>query len=751
MKTQTALSGFPDWACILRRGSLMTLALLILAFLAATVSAKPPSSTQLQGLPTRPPPPQPTSPPPQPPPPQPTSPPQPPGPLPSPSQPTPQPPTPVPPPTATPIPSVDLTFEELGYTSFQLSGSESKWIDLYLPHSFIPNHNRSYLDLTIGHTPPEPDKPSVISLTLNSAPLAIVTLSQENAEPTTYRFNLNNTPLLPGRNSLNVALDNGAMCNVRGAVINVTIHDSSSFHLEYSLGRQSPDLALYPIPFFERSFEYEPVYIVLPSNPSMTDLTAAATIAAGLGKLSDGEMRLAYVPDTQVSIDVRNNHHLIVIGKRGANRLLGALNLPLPLDDPTLSDEQGVIQELVSPWNPRRMILVITGGSDEGLSKASQAINRETFLLGMQGSVAIVEAVFPPEPVESHQLDTDFTVSDLGYGEKVVYGTRPHTLDYQFYVPLGFAITEDARFTLYYSHAEAISSQSSSLDVHLNDVPMRSVLLDESNASEGRLEIMLPSWLIHPGHNEILVSIEMNLDNENKCLFLDAEHLWTAIYSHSHFHLPLTPQEVIPSLALFPYPFDERPSLSGLLIVLPDRPRRLDYDLMLELAVGLGSADQSTSPTLDVTTADLVTQQNRQDKDLILIGRPSGHSLIAELNDDLPQPFEPGSDLLRPRIESVVFVQNPALHVGLIEELAAPWDSERTILVLTGTTDEGVVLANTTLLSGNAELAGNVVMVEESVGAHAFDTRSLLSTPGTGAGVFDANQTTLIQLGERWW
>ena len=99
----------------------------------------------------------------------------------------------------------------------------------------------------------------------------------------------------------------------------------------------------------------------------------------------------------------------------------------------------------------------------------------------------------------------------------------------------------------------------------------------------------------------------------------------------------------------------------------------------------------------------------------------------------------------------MVFVQNPALHVGLIEELAAPWDSERTILVLTGTTDEGVVLANTTLLSGNAELAGNVVMVEESVGAHAFDTRSLLSTPGTGAGVFDANQTTLIQLGERWW
>jgi hypothetical protein len=51
------------------------------------------------------------------------------------------------------------------------------------------------------------------------------------------------------------------------------------------------DLALYPVPFFERPLEYPPVYFVLPDNPSTTDLSAAATIAAGLGKSSNGEIR----------------------------------------------------------------------------------------------------------------------------------------------------------------------------------------------------------------------------------------------------------------------------------------------------------------------------------------------------------------------------------------------------------------------------------------------------------------------------
>jgi hypothetical protein len=524
------------------------------------------------------------------------------------------------------------------------------------------------------------------------------------------------------------------------------------------------NLALYPVPFFERPLEYPPVYFVLPDNPSTTDLSAAATIAAGLGKSSNGEIRLASALDTQVPIDVRDNHHLIVIGRKGTNRFLDQLDLPLRLDDPALAEDQGVIQELASPWNPMRMILVVTGKSDEGLLKASQALNQEAHVLSMQGAVAIVQSVSPPEQAEGRQLDVDFTVADLGYEEEVVYGIGVHTLDYQFSMPVGFTLDEEARFNLHFGHARITNPTYSSLDVYLNGVPIDSVLLDERNASGGTLEVTLPSRLTRPGRNEIRISIAMNLDNEEQGPIVDAEQLWTLVYSYSSLHLPFTPQDVEPSLDLFLYPFNKRPNLSGLLLVLPGHARLFDYDLMLQVAAGLGAADQGDYLALNVTTADLITQEDREDRDLFLIGRPSSHSLIVELNDWLPQPFEPGSDLPSSQFDPVVFVQDPSRNIGLIEELAAPWDPERTILVLTGTTDEGVILASTTLFSQGDRLAGNVVLVEESVGVRALDTYSLPPTPVSQAEGLAlpptpvsraegpaVDQSLLIQLGERWW
>jgi hypothetical protein len=741
MKSRRTYSPVSDALRILMRGSVVVLVLLCLAFWAAKAKAEPGLPVPVQVLPTRPP-----------------------SKKPSPSKPTPEPSesksepgeppaaTPVPPtPTPIPTPSVDVTFEELGRSTFQLSESRTEWVDLYLPRHFVPNSGTSTLDLTISHTPPEPDKLSVIRVTLNSAPLAVIPLSPENASRTTSRFYLQDAPLVPGRNRLSLSLDAGASCNVRGASVDVVVYESSSFHVEYTLTQPDPDLALYPVPFFERSLEIEPVYVVLPENPSATDLSAAATIAAGLGKFSDGDIRLVSALDAQISSGIRDNHHLIVIGKKGANRLLDQLDLPLSLDDPTLSAEQGVVQQLISPWDALRMILVVTGDSDAGLSKASQALNREVDLLSMEGSVAVVRSLSPSEVLESGEQSADFTLADLGYEEAVVYGTAPHVLDYDVYISPGTRVAEGSRFVLSFGHAATASPTNSVLDVAFNDVPVRSVLLDESNASEAVLEVPLPSWLIRPERNRIRISIEMNLDDEDKCLFLDDQRLWTAVYSDSYFHLPVTGERVEPSLDLFPYPFNEEPSLSSLLVVLPDRPRQIDYDLMLEVATGLGAADQGDALALDVITADLVTQEGRQDKDLLLIGLPSVHSLITELNDELPQPFRFRSNRLPSQVESVVPIRDPSGELGVIEELAAPWDYRRTVLVLTGTADEGLVLVSTALFSQGDALAGNVVLVEEAGVTHAFDTRAL---PPASASLYaggESNLSVLMQLGERWW
>jgi len=723
---------------ILYRAGLAALALLCVGLLTATVSAEPTSPVPVRYLPTRPPPPKPK--------------PKPPSDQPKPEQPTAIPPTQAPPtPTPRPSLSVDVTFEELGHSTFELLDWATKDVDLYLPHNFIPNDVGGYLDLTISHTTPEPDKPPLLELTLNDAALGMVELSAENTQPTTYRFDLTDAPLTTGRNRLHILLDSAALCGSEGAEVSVTVYSSSLFHVEYSLAQLTPDLALYPIPFFERSFTHAPVYIVLPHQPTATDLSTGATIAAGLGKFSSGQIRLLSALDTQVPDAILENYHLIVVGKNGSNQLLGQLDLPLRIDDPSLSDEQGAIQELVSPWNPQRLVLVVTGRSDEALSQAGQALGRGIDPLVVQGSVAIVEPVTSTEQIESPLPDVEIKLADLGYVEQVVYGTQPHTLRYPFEMPAGFAAKEEPQFILYFDHAPTTNPPTSFLGVFLNGIPLRTVQLDQNNAHKQAVEISLPSRLIRSGQNEIRVDVQMDLEGEDKCQLLDSERLWTTIYSDSTFYLPLTLQDAAPSLDLFPYPFNKRPGLSDLLIILPNQTEESECDLMLRIASGLGAAAQGDSLALDVTTVGLVTQGDLYDRDLILIGRPSTHSMIADLNASLPQPFEPGSDQLRLQPESVAYVQDVAWHIGVIEELAAPWDPERTILVLTGTSDEGLALAGTALLSRDEALAGNVALVEESAGIHAWEAHGQPLSTESQARRPEIDQALVIRLGERWW
>jgi hypothetical protein len=58
--------------------------------------------------------------------------------------------------------------------------------------------------------------------------------------------------------------------------------------------------------------------------------------------------------------------------------------------------------------------------------------------------------------------------------------------------------------------------------------------------------------------------------------------------------------------------------------------------------------------------------------------------------------------------------------------MVSPWNSNRTVLVLTGTTDEGVSLACATLISRSDRLAGNVAVTEALTGTiHTYETREL--------------------------
>ncbi len=657
--------------------------------------------------------------------------------------------------------SVDLAFSTLGYSTVQLSGDrQGRWFNFSLPQN-LRLQPGSYLELTITHTPDVPSKPSALSISLNNVPLEIVPLTAENADLTTYRYSVDDI-LTPGRNRLQITLDTGATCEEQGASVIVAILDSSLLHLEYGLTQYAADLSLYPLPFYEESFQAVETLLVLPDDPTPVELSAAATLSAGLGAYSRGEARLAITTASALTPELQEQDHLIVIGTPERNPLLEQLSLPRSISSETLEPEWGVLQALPSPWNPYRMTLVVSGLTEAGVLKAAQALNRPLRFPGLKGPVAVVAEVQPPPEEQEQTQVVNQTLADMGNDDEILYGAQPQTITYYFYLPMGWRLQSDPRFVLAFNHSRAVDPQNSVVDVSLNGVPLESVLLDDSNAEDGILEIELSPWALQSGTNRLRVDVEMNRIQGTKCGDLLDSRLWTVLRKDSYLHLAYTRTDFSPHLGLFPYPFHSNPNLTDLLIVTPDTVSASLLQDLMTLATEMGANARGDFIEMNVQSASDVSAQMLSDYHLIFLGTPTTHSLIAQINDLLPQPFEEDTGLLKPVIDSVALVPDPSRTLGLLEEIPSPWNADNTLLVITGTAEEGVGWALQVLLNYTGKLKGNLAIAEQYVTEteegetivgydfYSTETRSGLETQ-RGVQPVLPDRERWITLADRWW
>jgi hypothetical protein len=665
-----------------------------------------------------------------------------------------------------PAGQLNLTFEQLGYTTSTLKrDSATKWYRIDLPGNFQISATGNYLGLLTSHLPEIPDKPSVLKVEVNGRLLSTFPLSQTNAVSNTVRIELPEGSLQAGSNSIRIGLETGATCEEPSAIVNVIIDENSTLSFGYQQNPYLPDLALYPFPLTERSLLRIPVTIILPDHPTSDDLSAAATVAAGLGQMSGGAIDLTAALASELGPDIRSNYHLIVIGKPDDNPLLDDLELPLSIDSTRLKPGQGVLEEILSPWNEFRLVLVVSGLDDEGVLKASNALNRQAHFLGMRGPVAIVVQLLPLSKSVAPRTPS-MTLASLGYEDEIVYGAQPQDYTFNFALPLGWQLEEPPFFVLKFAHADILDPYESVIDVNLNGVPIGSTLLDDSNASEGELMVSFPNRLLKAGRNRLRVGVEMNFPpaSRDKCRDLQDERAWTVISSESGIFLPYTAIDLRPDLSLFPYPFSQSSGFVQTLFVLPDQPSSLIFNDLVQLAVRLGSATGTEDISAHVVYASEVDQAIRKNYHLILLGRPTENVLLREVNAYLPQPFVPDSDLLEPlAVDSVAFLPDPSRDAGLLGISASPWNEKYSLLAITGTSDEGFRLAVQTLLEQTSRLKGNLAVVEPTfdpfsdepnqVSTYSLDTRpqALIDVDREVSTNNTVSEKDVVLLGERWW
>jgi hypothetical protein len=631
-------------------------------------------------------------------------------------------------------------FELLGFSEQVLRGPAASTRLLFgLPATWQVGDNAeiqlnvaTFIDETTATTLPLNDSSSrrgrvvvspsaTLSVVMNGVQLAVFSIEQTEERTLTF-------PILPealvsprgdGRHELRIILREDDTCDfVRQT--SVAIRESSRLILPHTIIPPSTDLTLLPRPLFQQSFLPDIATIVVADKPSVEEMQAALTVAASFGRMTDNRMQVSLKPLSQVTDDVRKAEHLIFVGTAANFPALRDVELPSPIinggfkpDGAQPSD--GVVQMAVSPWNPANVVLIVSGNEGVGVGKAARAVSTATVRPTGRSDLALVADVLP-RTIGETQLMVDRTFADLGYSTQLLGQAGPYTAEYRFYVPPGHEVEAEAYVNLFFNHSSLLNYERSAMTVMLNTDMIGSVRFSDQTASVSDVRLTIPRAALRTGINRLI--IRADLSAILACADPRQQDLWMNIWPESSLHLPLVPaQEDGPQvfdLSAYPDPYALNPTLedTGVIVEANDP---VAWNVAARLLADLGNQTEGIVVGVDVVYSDAVPDQLKSERNLLIVGRASKLPIIGELNDLLPASFDPGSDIATEKSSRVVYRVPPGTDIGYVQLIQSPWNPQRAVMAVLGSSDQGLEWAGAALWKGGlrSKLLGSFAAVKD--------------------------------------
>ena len=186
-----------------------------------------------------------------------------------------------------------------------------------------------------------------------------------------YRIPVSSDALVPttdvGWHKISFFLDAAVDCNLEFHKTTVMIDINSRALLQYDQVPLALDLRRLPWPFYQdRRKMNDPVVLVIPDSPSAEELQSALVVMGSFARMTGGKLPVNMIPISQLTDDIKGQSHLLMVGKPLAFSVLSEFSFPVPLDEAGFfsqeaTNDDGVIQAISSPWNPERVILLVSG------------------------------------------------------------------------------------------------------------------------------------------------------------------------------------------------------------------------------------------------------------------------------------------------------------------------------------------------------------------------------------------------------
>ncbi|MBK7316104.1 cellulose biosynthesis cyclic di-GMP-binding regulatory protein BcsB [Candidatus Villigracilis affinis] len=534
----------------------------------------------------------------------------------------------------------------------------------------------------------------------------------------TVRLEIPDTALLSilqdGRHQLTISLDAHFSCDY-DINARIVIKPTSFFDLVFEESSPELNLSRLPSPFYlENSFIPDSTLVVVADEPGALELQSALNVMAGFGSMIGREYSMQLITLGQLAGFDPSLYHMIFVGTADRFPILTEVNFQIPIADgkfvnlPPASEGDGVVELAISPWNPSKVIMAVSGNSGEAVMKAGQAVSSGRVFVYSSPTLAFVSNV----QVLSDTLPIveDFTFESLGYVTETLSGIGVKSQEYIFYVSKEQVLTKDAYVDLIYYHSGLLDYGVSSFSVDLNGQVISSTPFNKESEQVTTLRIKFPPGTLRFGENRLDIRASMIvLPSCDTSGFSDP---WFTISSQSSIHLPvatagLNAEPLLKDLKFFPELFVTHSDLGDIAFIFP-KSDVASWVIAGKLAFSMGQQFNPLIANLEAAYSDEVPQGIHDDNSMIILGLASETPFLTEFNDMLPAPFDMANNVASERQMQVVYRIPDGVSVGYLELMLSPFNSEKSILVVSGNDRAGVLLAGDGLLVNELEtqLAG---------------------------------------------
>ena len=131
------------------------------------------------------------------------------------------------------------------------------------------------------------------------------------------------------------------------------------------------------------------------------------------------------------------------------------------------------------------------------------------------------------------------------------------------------------------------------------------------------------------------------------------------------------------------------------------------------VAFKMGDKLDNSLTQVSVQFEDALDENVLANQNIVLVGKPSQLPLIYKWADSLPAPFTSPSEVPYDPASRVVYRVVEGSDVGYIELFSSPWGANQAVMLVSGNTENGVLLASSALAGGDfrGSLAGNFAIV----------------------------------------